>query len=105
MNGDVTINLGGEALTLKCTLEAAMVVDETLGGFAEAMRQVSNFKLSGYVAIIAAGLGRKQTEIREAVFREGLTNLVGPVTEYTTLLANGGRKPEAVAEAAKTGEG
>lgn len=105
MNGDVTINLGGDAVTLKCTLEAAMSVDEALGGFQEALRQIAAFKLSAFIVVVAAGLGKRPSEVKEAVYREGMQKLIGPVTEFAMLLTNGGRRPEAVAEAAKSGEG
>lgn len=105
MAGDVTIKLDGREAVLKCTLGAAMRVDEELGGFAEAMRQVSMFRLAAFVSVIAAGLGKSQQDVREAVFAEGLTNLINPVSEYLALLTAGGRKPDEAKEAAKTGEG
>ena len=105
MNGDVKITLGGEELSLKCTLKAAMTVDDALGGYQEALRLVSAFKLAAFVVTVAAGLGRTPHDVKEAVYREGMPNLINPVSEYLMLLANGGRKPEKVAEAAKTGEG
>ena len=105
MNGDVTINLGGREAVLKCTLGAAMKVDEQLGGFVEAMRALTTFRLAAFICIVAAGLDKPQQDVREAVFREGMTNLIGPLTTYLELLGNGGRKPEQVKEAAKTGEG
>jgi hypothetical protein len=105
MNGDVTITLGGREAVLKCTLGAAMKVDEELGGFAGALQAVSTFRLSAFVCVVAAGLGKPQQDVREAVFKEGLTNLIGPVSEYLALLTNGGRKADEVKEAAKTGEG
>lgn len=105
MQGDVELTLDAKPVVLKSTLGAAIEIDERLGGFAEAFRQLAGFKLGAFTIIVAAGMGRRPNEVKEAVYRSGMADLIAPLTEYLTLLSNGGRAPPAVEEAARTGEG
>lgn len=105
MNGDVTIRLGDETVTLKCTLGAAMKIDQDVGGVVAAFRAVSQGNLSAIGDIIAAGSGMPNEAAREAAFRAGVASLIDPVTEFVGLCASGGRKPKASGKDAGKGEG
>lgn len=94
MLGDVTITLDGKPVVLKCTLGAAMVVDQNVGGVIAAFRAVSGGNITAMGAIIAAGSGMDEASAREAVFRTGVGDLIDGVTEFVGMLASGGRKPE-----------
>jgi len=87
---DVSITLNGRAETLRCTLRAAKLVNAA-GGFAEALRRLAGFDLDAYVAIVAAGLGKKPSDVEDAVYEAGLPNLTEALSEYVGLLSNGGR--------------
>lgn len=104
MKNDIELTLDGETVVLRPTLEAAITVDEQLGGFVEAFRQVGAFKLSAYVVIVAAGLGRRPNEVKTQVYNTGLASLAVPVTHYVTLLSNGGRQPEEAGKDRAAGE-
>lgn len=100
--GEVSITLDGKEETLKCTLRAAKTVNAR-GGFSKALELLQALDLDTCVMIIAAGLNKKNSEVEEAVYKAGLVDLVGPVTDFTVLLANGGR-PVAERGEAPTGE-
>lgn len=94
--GEVDTPLG----TLKCNLTAAKAVNALAGGYNGALHRIGMLDHDVYVAIAAAGLGKKPADIEDKVFRAGLVNLTAAFVTYVTYLGNGG-KP--VAEAAKDG--
>lgn len=103
--GEVTITLDGSEETLKSTLRAARDVNSACGGFIEAYRKLMAFDFDVYVAIVAAGLGKKRQDVEEAVFKTGLASLSEPLAEFVGYLSNGGRDPaEKEKEADKPGE-
>lgn len=101
--GEVTIELNGREEVLKCTLRAAREVNSACGGFMSAYRRLIEFDLETYVAIIAAGLGKKRQDVEEDVFRNGLGDLSEPLAQFVGYLSNGGRDPSGKEEA-KPGE-
>lgn len=92
--GDVDIQLGGEKVTLRCSLRAAKEVSATFGNYAEVFRKLGEFDHFAYVAIVAAGLGMSPKDVEADVYHTGLRNLVNPLSTYITLLSNGGRPPK-----------
>ncbi len=100
--GEVELDLNGKTETLRCTLRAGKLINAG-GGFAEVLRKLAGFDLDAYVYVVAAGLGRKPADVEEAVYSTGLVNLTEKLSEYVTLLANGG-KPLASSGDGKTGE-
>jgi hypothetical protein len=90
--GEVEVTLaGGKTIVLRSTLRAAKTVDAKLGGFQETFRRLAGFHFDSYCIIVGAGIGKSPAEVEEAVFQTGLGNLIGPLTDYVTLLMNGGR--------------
>lgn len=87
---DVEIELNGKPETLRCTLKAAKLVNAG-GGYSEVLRKLAVFDLDAYVHVISAGLNKKPAEVEDAVYRTGLPGLTESLSEYTMLLANGGR--------------
>ncbi|WP_342640938.1 hypothetical protein [Rhodoligotrophos ferricapiens] len=90
----VEIELDGERITLRPTLEAAMLVDTQFGGYTAAFQALLNHSLSAAITIISAGSGRSvNNDLRAKVYQHGVRNLVGPLSRFVTILANGGREP------------
>ncbi|MGF7160127.1 hypothetical protein FHS85_001750 [Rhodoligotrophos appendicifer] len=91
----VEITLADEVLVLRPTLEAAMLVDSRFGGYSAAFQSLLGHSLDAMVGIVAAGSGKSiNTALREKVYAKGVRNLVAPLSQYLTLLLNGGRRPE-----------
>ena len=76
--------------TLKPTLGAAKNINAAFGSFMEALRRVSALDLGAMITIVAFGLDEKQRDVEDDVWAAG-TDLVQPLSDYLTLLANGGR--------------
>ncbi len=66
MTGDVEIMLNGKAETLRPSLGAAK-------------------------RVVAAGLGKKTSEVEDAVYRTGMPKLGADVVGFVNILANGGK--------------
>lgn len=89
--GQIDIDLGGETITLQPTLAALQKIDRAFGSLREASERVANLSLDALVTIIAAGAGldaQAAKALPERVFRAGILNLVGPVSEYLLVLMN-----------------
>ncbi|MDB5724631.1 MAG: hypothetical protein JWQ16_1385 [Novosphingobium sp.] len=99
---EVEIELNGKAETLRCSLGAAKKVNNA-GGFAQVLMKLSGFDMDYYVLVVSAGLGKKPSEVEEAVYKAGLPNLTEKLSEFVQLLANGG-KAITITEDDKTGE-
>ena len=99
---DVEITLNGEHVTLRCTIRAVREITAAFGNYMEAFKRLAEFDHGAYVAIVAAGIGKKRSEVDEDVFKTGLPVLTGPLSDYVGLLSRGGR-PEPV-EGAPVGE-
>lgn len=92
--GNVDIELAGEKVTLRPSLAAAQAISRQSGGISAAVAAVGGFDLDMIVSVVTLGLGVTGAEakaIPDKVWRTGLTDLVGPVTKYLTIIANGGR--------------
>lgn len=100
--GEVSITLDGKAETLRSTLRAARIVS-SLGGFTGALKLLQEFNLEGYVAIVAAGLNKRTIDVEDAVYKTGLVELTGPLSDFVILLTQGGR-PVAASGDAGAGE-
>lgn len=100
---EVEITLNGRTETLRCTLRAAKRVNSG-GGFAETLRKLAVFDMDAYVAVIAAGLDKAPATIEDAVFSTGMPDLNEPLSNYVTLLANGGKPLKTATETGDTGE-
>jgi len=92
--GNVEIELDGETVTLKPSLRAAQAISRQSGGISAAVAAVGRFDFDAIVSVVTLGLGASDAEakaIPEKIFVTGLTDLVGPVTKFLTIIANGGR--------------
>lgn len=93
--GNVDLVLEGETVTLRPTLRAAQVLSKQSGGLMAAVQAVAKFDIEVMVSVIALGLSvtnpRDVNALAEKVWATGMTELVEPVTNFLTILANGGR--------------
>jgi hypothetical protein len=89
-DGEVTITLGDRSETLRPTLKAARQIN-ALGGFVEVFRRLGAFDLETYIAVVAAGTGKKPAQVEEAVYAAGIQTLTEPLAEFVSILANGGK--------------
>ena len=93
-NGEVEFSLHGERVILKPTLGATRTINRTYGSFGEAFRRVSLLDFETIANVIAVGSGMKPKTAEEEVYAHGLADLVKPVSEYLSVLSNGGRSPD-----------
>lgn len=93
--GNVTITLVDEEVILRPTLRACQTISKQAGGIMSAVNAVGRFDIEVMTAVIALGLDiRKPAEVNELaekVYTTGMADLVEPVTQYLSILANGGR--------------
>ncbi|WP_448043814.1 hypothetical protein [Bradyrhizobium liaoningense] len=85
--GEVDSPLG----TLRCSLAAAKHVSSLVGGYNGAIARLGMLDHNIYVAVAAAGLGKKPSEIEAKVYSAGLVNLTAPFVTFVTYLGNGGK--------------
>jgi hypothetical protein len=100
--GEVDIDLNGRSETLRSSLGAAKKVNGA-GGYAQVLQKLAAFDLDYYVLVVSAGLGKKPSDVEDAVYRTGLPNLTEQLSTYVQYLANGG-KPLSVIEDDRSGE-
>lgn len=99
--GEVDSPLG----TLRCNLAAAKQVNALAGGYAGVLHRLGMLDLDTYVGVMAAGLGKKASDIEAKVYGAGLVNLTAVLVTYVTYLGNGGKPIATAAEdGAETGE-
>lgn len=89
---------------LRPTISAGRRICNQFGSYMEALRKIELLDQNAFFAVIAAGLNKKVAEIEDDVFAHGLPDLVTPVTDYITLLANGGKPIKSDGEGNKKGE-
>jgi hypothetical protein len=97
-DGEVEIELGApnerKPFTLRCTPRAFKAVNG-LGGFAVVFQRLAGFDAEAYSAVIAAGLNKRPNDVDELVFKTGMPDLTGPLSEFVSQLMNGGRPVKA----------
>lgn len=95
MASEIEITLDGETLVLRPTLRAAKRVNEALGGFVGALRQLQNADLGAIALIIAAGTGKQSSNererIEEKVYAAGVEKALPGTVKFVELLMRGGR--------------
>ncbi len=96
--GNVDIELDGETFTLRPTLKAAQTISRLNGGIRPTLEKVGDLDLDVITNIIAVGLDKSPADIAEKVWLTGIPPLVGPVTDFVAIVANGGRRPSAGGE-------
>lgn len=99
--GEVEISLSGMRVVLKPTLQAATVLSRKWGGLQKLIIALGGYELDAYVdcIVVAGGVTEKgKAALPERVFSHGIVNLIGPLTQFVGLLANGGRPSEPPAD-------
>ncbi|MBU1306329.1 MAG: hypothetical protein KKF33_12535 [Alphaproteobacteria bacterium] len=92
--GNVAIVLDGEDVVLRPNLKAAQTISRQKGGIMAAVDAVGKFDFDTIAAVITLGLGvegKEARDIPEKVYSTGMADLVAPVINYLSILANGGR--------------
>jgi hypothetical protein len=100
--GEVEILLNGKPETLRSSLDAAKRVN-ALGGFMSVHAKLQAYDFDFFVMVIAAGLGKKASDVEAPVYKTGLPKLLGDVSTFVNYLANGG-KPFTQSGEAEPGE-
>jgi hypothetical protein len=103
--GEVDIILNGKARTLRCSLAAAKVVNAAANGCQGMIARLGMMDLDAYITVVAAGLNQKYKDVEEPVYKTGMPALNGPLIEFVTYLANGGRPIVAAEEKDDDGTG
>lgn len=98
--GEVDTPLG----TLKCSLAAAKHVNALAGGYNGVIGRLGMLDHDTYVGVVAAGLGKKPSEIEGKVYAAGLVNLTAPLVTFVTYLGNGGKPMIEMVEPVAEGE-
>jgi hypothetical protein len=89
--GNVDLKLDGEDVTLRPSLKAAQAISRQSGGIRGALKAIAELDFDTITYIIAVGLGKKPSDIEDAVYRTGLPDLVDPVNTFVAVIASGGR--------------
>ncbi len=104
-SGDVEIKLNGKFETLRPSLGAARRVNAAYGDFSKAVNRIQAADLEAYIAVVAAGLGKKTADVENDVYLTGLPALGADVIKFVNILANGGKPFEPDAGETASGEG
>ncbi|PSJ60744.1 hypothetical protein [Pseudaminobacter soli (ex Li et al. 2025)] len=92
--GNVEIELDGETVTLRPSLQAAQTISRQAGGISSALSAVGRFEFDTIVTVVTLGLGLTGNDAKEVpgrVYRTGLSDLIAPLSIYLANIANGGR--------------
>lgn len=90
--GDVAIELDGKSLVMRPTMEACLRLSRTgTAGPRVLAEQCLALNLDTITAVIAAGLGKPDSEVQTAVFRTGTINLFAKCIQFIHIVSNGGR--------------
>jgi len=92
--GDVMLDLAGEKVTLRPTLNAALKISSMTGGIMAAVNACARFDANIIVSVVALGLDKKEDEVAQKVFDAGFGDVAPSVIDYLTRLNNGGRAVE-----------
>lgn len=96
--GDVPIELDGQQLVLKPTLEACLAISKLAGGLNVAIQKCSMMDVEVINQIICIGLSatslKQRQEVEGLVFRTGVMHVAGECVEFIRTVANGGQRPK-----------
>lgn len=100
MLGEMESPLGA----LRFTPRAMREVNAAFGSFGAMYQQLMLQNAEAFIAVAAAGLGKKSKDVEDAVFVHGMPDLVEPFSKYVQWLANGGKEPKVDEGSAPKGE-
>lgn len=94
MTEAVEIKLGEGVETLRPTLRAAKAVAAIGGreGITDVFRRLAVWDLDCYVAVVAAGLNKRPSDVEKDVFHAGMDTLAEPLARFVAMIARGGRE-------------
>ena len=103
-SGDIQLILGGEVLTLRPTLDAALALSRQSGGIRQAITKVMDLDLDTIVSVVRLGVGREEARrlknLDRMIWENGLLDAQGELVlrciEYLSNLARGGRSADDV---------
>jgi hypothetical protein len=105
--GDVEFELGGQTVTLKCSLDACLQLTGGDSGIAGISERVRMMDLGTMCRVIRLGMGLGAGAIKDLekqVYEAGLANTRQPLQAYLANIINGG-KPFAPKDDEDQGEG
>ena len=93
-SGIVELDLDGQVLELKPTLDAMLKINRRFGSFQGALLAVQKLDFDALVFIIAVGANKSppSKDLQRQIFACGLEALAEPLARYLELLSNGGRE-------------
>ena len=96
--GEMELKLGDDNLVLRATPYALRFILSKHEDLRTAIQRVYMMNDKVIYDILEAGVTDGKVQINrkaleENAFNEGLINLIGPMTDFLMLLANGGKKP------------
>lgn len=90
--GEVEILLNGKTETLRSSLDAGKRVNALgAGGYVHVNNRLQAFDHDYFVMVVAAGLGKKPSDVESDVFWNGLPPLQLDLIKFVNYLANGGK--------------
>lgn len=110
--GDVEIELDGETVVLKPSLDACITISRAGGGLYgqnTLTDRIARADFDAMAAVIRAGLGLTGNAVKNLdgqIYRTGLVNLIGPLTRFVMIVGNGGRpRPKDAEDGDDSGNG
>ena len=100
-DSSVFLDLDGETVELKATLEAAQVMSRTYGGMQKLYQGVTEMDIDAICVAIRAGLmldGDEAKALPNKVFKTGMIKLMPDVGAFVLLVASGGVRSDDKAE-------
>jgi hypothetical protein len=90
----VTIDLNGDLVELRPTPDAILALSAKYDGFGPLLAALQRYNMQAFIDVVVTGAGaegRDAKALRDRTVLEGMPSLMGPVSEFVTILANGGR--------------
>ena len=90
--GDVVLDLAGQEVILKPTLQAAIALSNGRGGITGMVQRCLDFEFDAIHAVVLAGLGQRGSkDLPELIFKAGLLQVSPACIRFVHIVANGGR--------------
>jgi hypothetical protein len=92
--GDVPLELDGEQVVLRPTLDAALQASRIANGLTGAIDQCARYDLDTIIRVVALGLGLSgngSKDLPDKVYRTGVHIVAGKCIRFLNVLSNGGK--------------